>query len=66
MLLLLLLLVGLQMLNSLQHCMYQLVLISNELLDLRVGLAVGIVVLAVAVVPYVHHLRCFRKDRMRY
>jgi hypothetical protein len=65
-LLLLLLLVGLQILKGLQHCLHQLVLVSNELLDLRVGLVLSNASLAIAVVPCVHHLRCFRKDRMRY
>jgi hypothetical protein len=57
MLLLLLLVVGLQMLKRLQCCLHQLVLVGNELLDLRVGLVVGFAALAVTVVPCVHHLR---------
>jgi hypothetical protein len=42
------------------------ILVGNELLYLRVGLVVGIATMTAAVVPCVHHLRCFRKDRMRY
>jgi hypothetical protein len=62
----LLLLVGLQMLKGLQYCLHQLVLVGNELLNLGVGLVVGVATLAVIVVPCVFHLRRFRKDRMRY
>jgi hypothetical protein len=61
-----LLLVGLQMLEGLKYCLHQLVLAGNELLDLRVSLFVGVVALAIAVGPCVHHLRGFRKGRMRY
>jgi hypothetical protein len=46
--------------------MHQLVLVGNELLNLRVGLVVGVAALAVAVVPCVHHVSGFRKGRMRY
>jgi hypothetical protein len=60
-LLLLLLLIGLQMLESLQQCLHQMVLVGNELLDLRVGLVVGVAALAIAVVPCVHHLRAFQE-----
>jgi hypothetical protein len=42
------------------------VLARNELLDLRVVLVVAVATLAIAVVIYVHHLRGFRKGRMRY
>jgi hypothetical protein len=45
------------MLKSLQHCLHQLVLVSNELFNLGFGLVVGVAALAVAVVPCVHHLR---------
>jgi hypothetical protein len=62
----LLLLGGLQMLKGFQYCLYQLVPVGNELQDLRVGLVVSIATFAIAVVPCVHHLRGFRKDRMRY
>jgi hypothetical protein len=55
----LLLLVGLQMLESMQHYLHQLVLVGNGLLNLRVGLVVGVSALAVVVVPCVHHLRGF-------
>jgi hypothetical protein len=65
-LLLLLLVVVLQMLKGLQYCLHQLILVGNELLYLRVGFIVGIATLTVAVVPCVHHLKGFRKDRMRY
>jgi hypothetical protein len=47
------------MLKSLQHCLHLLVLGGNELFNLGVDLIVGIAALAVAVVPYVHHLRGF-------
>jgi hypothetical protein len=39
--------------------MHQLVLVGNELLNLRAGTVVGIAALAVVVVPCVHHLRGF-------
>jgi hypothetical protein len=42
------------MLEGLWYCMHQWVLDGNELLDLGVGLFVGIASLAVAVVPCVH------------
>jgi hypothetical protein len=43
------------------------VLVGNELLDLRASLVVGVAALVVVVVPCVHHLRVvFRKGRMRY
>jgi hypothetical protein len=58
-LLLLGLLVRLQMLKGLQHIIHQLVLDGNELLNLRVGLVVGVAALAIVVVPHVHHLRGF-------
>jgi hypothetical protein len=45
------------MLESMQHYLHQLVLVGNGLLNLRVGLVVGVSALAVVVVPYVHHLR---------
>jgi hypothetical protein len=48
-----------QMLKSLQHYLHQLVLVGNELFDLRVGQVVGVTALAIAVVPRVHHLRGF-------
>jgi hypothetical protein len=51
--------VRLKMLKSLQHCLHQLVLANDELFDLRVGLVVGVVARAIAVVPCVHHLRGF-------
>jgi hypothetical protein len=54
------------MLEGLKYCLHQLVLAGNELLDLRVSLFVGVVALAIAVGPCVHHLRGFRKRRMRY
>jgi hypothetical protein len=54
------------MLEGLQYCLHQLVLIGNELLDLRVGLVIGVATLVVVVIPCVHHLRGFRKGRMRY
>jgi hypothetical protein len=56
-LLLLGLLVRLQMLKSLQHCLHQLVLVGDELLNLGVGLVVGVGVVSIAIVPHVHHLR---------
>jgi hypothetical protein len=52
--------------KSLQHCLHQLVLVGNELFNLGVGLVVGVATLAIAVVPCVHHLRDFKKGRMRY
>jgi hypothetical protein len=58
-LLLLLMWVRSQMLKGLQYYLHQLVLVGNELLDLRVGLVVEVVVLAIAVVPCAHHLRGF-------
>jgi hypothetical protein len=58
-LLLLGLLVRLQMLKGLQHCLHQLILDGDELLDLRVGQVVGVATLVIAVVPRVHHLRGF-------
>jgi hypothetical protein len=58
-LLLLLLLVRLQMLKGLQYCLHQLVLVGNELLDLRVVLIVGVATLSIIVVPCVHHPRGF-------
>jgi hypothetical protein len=48
-----------QMLKGLQYYLHQLVLVGNELLDLRVGVVVEVVVLAIAVVPCAHHLRGF-------
>jgi hypothetical protein len=54
------------MLKDLQYCLHQVVLVLNELLNLRVGLVVGVATLAVAFVPCVHHLSGFRKHRMRY
>jgi hypothetical protein len=63
---LLLLLVGLHMLKGLLYCLHLLVLVSNELLDLGVGLVGGVVALAITVVPCLHHLRGLRKDRMGY
>jgi hypothetical protein len=54
------------MLKGLQYCLHQLVLVGNELLNLRVGLVVGDDALAVAIVPWVHLLRTFRNGRMRY
>jgi hypothetical protein len=53
------LLVRLQMLKGLQHCLHQLILDGDELLDLRVGQVVGVATLVIAVVPRVHHLRGF-------
>jgi hypothetical protein len=47
------------MLKGLQHILHQLVLDGNELLNLRVGLVVGVAILAIVVVPHVHHLRGF-------
>jgi hypothetical protein len=58
--------VGLQMLEGLQYYLHQLVLVGNEVLEMRVGLVVGVAALAVAVIPCVHHLSGFRKGRMRY
>jgi hypothetical protein len=58
--------VRLQMLKGLQHNLHQLVLVGNELLNLRVGivgLVVAIPALAIAVVPHVHHLRGFLGER---
>jgi hypothetical protein len=45
------------MLKSLQHCLHQLVLVGDELLNLGVGLVVGVGVVSIAIVPHVHHLR---------
>jgi hypothetical protein len=45
--------------KGLQHCLHQLVLVSDELLDLRVGFAglvVAVAAMAIAVVPCAHHL----------
>jgi hypothetical protein len=59
------LLVRLQLIEGLEHCLHQLVLCSQELLQLWV-VAAGIVGLSVAgltvavVVPCVHHLKDFR------
>jgi hypothetical protein len=53
------LLVRLQMPKGLQHCLHEQILVGDELLDLRVGLIVGVAALVVAVVPRVHHLRGF-------
>jgi hypothetical protein len=68
-LLLLSLLVQLQLIEGLEHCLHQLVLCSQELLHLWVVVVVGIIGLSVAsltvemVVPRVHHLRNFwRRD----
>jgi hypothetical protein len=47
------------MLKGLQYCLHQLVLVGNDLLDLRVSLVIGVAVLAIAVVPCVDHLRGF-------
>jgi hypothetical protein len=47
------------MLKSLQYCLHQMVLDGNELLNLKVGLVVGVASLAIVVVPCVHHLRGF-------
>jgi hypothetical protein len=47
------------MLTGLQYYMHQVILVGNELLNLKVGLVVGVAALAVAVVPCVHHLRGF-------
>jgi hypothetical protein len=47
------------MLKGLWYCLYQLILVGNELFDLRVGMVVGVASLAIAVVPCVHHLRGF-------
>jgi hypothetical protein len=64
--LLLSLLVQLQLIECLEHCLHQLVLCSQELLHLWV-VVVGIAGLTVAgltiavVVPHVHHLRDFDK-----
>jgi hypothetical protein len=57
--LLLLLWVRLLMLKSLQHYLHQLVRDGNELVNLGVGLVVGVAALVIAVVPCVHHLRGF-------
>jgi hypothetical protein len=63
-LLLLSLLVWLQLIEGVEHCLHQLVLCSQELLHLWV-VVVGIVGLSVAgltlvvVVPRVHHLKDF-------
>jgi hypothetical protein len=46
-------------LKSLQHCLHQLVLVSNELLDLMVRPVVGVAALAIVVVPCGHHLGGF-------
>jgi hypothetical protein len=42
-----------------------LVLVGNELFNLGVGLVVGVATLAIVVIPCVHHLRDFKKGRMR-
>jgi hypothetical protein len=55
----LLLQVRLQVMESLQHCLHQLVLVGNELLKQWVDLVVSVATLAVAVVPHVHHLSGF-------
>jgi hypothetical protein len=47
------------MLKGLKHCLNLLVLVGNDLLKLLVDLVVGVAVLAVAIVPHVHHLRGF-------
>jgi hypothetical protein len=47
------------MLMGLQYYMHQVILVGNELLNLKVGLVVGVAALAVAVVPCVPHLRGF-------
>jgi hypothetical protein len=47
------------MLTGLQYSMHQVILVGNELLNLKVGLVVGVAALAIAVVPCVHHLRGF-------
>jgi hypothetical protein len=39
--------------------MHQVILVGNELLNLKVGLVVGVAALVVAVVPCVPHLRDF-------
>jgi hypothetical protein len=38
---------------------HQLVLVGNELLDMRIGLVVGVATLAVAVIPCFHPLSGF-------
>jgi hypothetical protein len=64
-LLLLSLLVQLQLIKGLEHCLHQLVLCSQELLHLWVIVVVGTVALSVAgltvvvVVPHVHYLKDF-------
>jgi hypothetical protein len=54
------------MLKGLQYCLHQLVLVGNKLLNLTVGLVVGVAALAVVVVPCVHHQSGFMNDRMGY
>jgi hypothetical protein len=41
------------------HCLHQMVLVGNELINLGVGLVVSITAMSVAVIPCVHHLRGF-------
>jgi hypothetical protein len=62
------LLVRLQMIEHLKHCLHQLILCGNQLLQLRVvvgivGLVVASLVVAglavILVIPRVHHLRDF-------
>jgi hypothetical protein len=50
------------MLKGLQHCLHQLVLVGDELLNMRVGIISLIVVVAaltVVVIPCVCHVRGF-------
>jgi hypothetical protein len=56
---LLLLVVELQILKGLEYSLHQLILVGNELLNLRVGLVLSVAALTIAVVPSVHHVRGF-------
>jgi hypothetical protein len=67
------LLVGLKMMESLQHTLHQLILSCNELFNLWVcivgivGPVVDVASLAVAmVVPCVHHLRDFERETISF
>jgi hypothetical protein len=56
-LLLVSLLVGLHIINGLQHCLHKLILGGNQLFE--VDIVVGVVVAGLAIalaIPYVHHL----------
>jgi hypothetical protein len=50
-------LVGLHIINGLQHCLHKLILGGNQLFE--VDIVVGVVVAGLAIalaIPYVHHL----------